>query len=582
MTRGSAEAKYTIDKFQGIGPAISPGVAVFPTELVGIGATQPGVWSYWGGQSGVYSLSPPSGSSLNTTVDDGIGGMYAADATNLYRSPTGGVPSFLTAGPLANYAWLIAYGFGVTGLQQGTGDQLLNLALGDAAPYPPTAPTATVTTNPSSTLAAGTYRVVSLYTTQSSGGLTTVFQMGVTATFTVAANQQVVVNAGSPGRYYLQRTDIIEPYLRFVGAVGQYSFGLVTTITSDPPLQSVFIMGQYLSSPSYNAQYNGRAFYYNGALYLFGPDPNVLGRVVLTPANSTPNVAVYSDAGYSNFSLGSNILTPKSNKGYGGLTGMVGNATGLYIAWPGELHQIQSDFVIGGRYQETEPLEPIGSAGVIGFGGYGTNKTLVSVGNMVYTIFKGRIFEIRGGSIGEISQPVYPSVITSGSPFQYLEYDVASGDIVAGTGSGALFRYNLFTKQWMNDISLINPYFYRNASGLVVYSNPTFYFFGTGGAPYVTFRNLDLGAPSQRKSIEGVECFIDGATTSTVILDITIDGVSTTVNGIKRGTSSWFFRLPGKIGQLINYMRIRLNGQPAVQMRPPLIIHFSSSQELGY
>ncbi|MDE2218721.1 MAG: hypothetical protein KGJ58_04770, partial [Patescibacteria group bacterium] len=383
-------------------------------------ATQPGVWSYWGGQSGAYTLSPPSGSSLNTTVDDGIGGMYAADATNLYRSTTSGAPSFLTAGPLANYNWLIAYGFGVTGLQQGTGDQLLNLALGGVPTFAPTTPGTVIGANPSSTLTPGTYRVVGLYTTQSSGGLTTITRTAVWGTFTIAANQQLTVFANEPARYYLQRTDIVEGYLRFIGATSLSSGAFSTTITSDPPLQSIFIMGQGLyTSPGYNAQYNGRAFYYNGALFRFGPDQSTPGRVVFTPVSgygTATGAVVYSDAGYSNFSLGTNALIPKSNKGYGGLTGMVGNTTGLYIAWPGELHQIQSDFVIGGRYQETEPLEPIGSAGVIGFGGYGTNKTLVSVGNTVYTIFKGRIFEIRGGSIGEISQPVYPSVITSGSP----------------------------------------------------------------------------------------------------------------------------------------------------------------------
>lgn len=297
----------------------------------------------------------------------------------------------------------------------------------------------------------------------------------------------------------------------------------------------------------------------------------------LTITNPSTTI-VYSDIGYVNFASTLDQYVKIDFTISETITSLVSTPAGLLVFGNNEAFLVRGDpaLISQGGFSVQRFSATIGcDAGV----------RPARLGGNVFTIWQGKLYSMLlgmgdvdfGGNFSELSRPIFDPE----DPFVQVASEPRARQIVARTESGLVYRYSTDVAGWLNDpfseggVSFMLP----NADG-----NGVRYRLGNelrvvdraGGAPSVTFENLDLGSKNVKKLFRRVTAFMDNGYSGTPSLSYTIGSSSGSVTGSEEGDGWYVFTLPaGLVNEKIASLSLVMNDANFNDtLEPPIIIDF--------
>lgn len=277
------------------------------------------------------------------------------------------------------------------------------------------------------------------------------------------------------------------------------------------------------------------------------------------------NVILWSDVGGAQASISSGYIPEPVP----GTTALVSHPGGLTIFSADDAYLLSGDPSSAQTVAVERYPSPVGCD---------AGATPAVWGSRIFTIWRGRLFMVSGGSVEEIGLPVW----TKADPFTQVVVDPPNNDIVAKTAGNKIYRYDPERKAWSNNV-ITSDYkllpgtnelcylVHYPVSGLgSLYSTDRD---GVGTTPTLKYGPLDLELPQFDKEFQRVYLVTDGYT-GTPTLDVDVDGQTTTITGESLGQGRYRFRLPGYVGRYLTMTFNMVGATITLAIRPPIEIEY--------
>jgi hypothetical protein len=299
---------------------------------------------------------------------------------------------------------------------------------------------------------------------------------------------------------------------------------------------------------------------------------------VLTGPSINANLTViYSAVGSVNRGTLDNfiVFTPLSSSR---ITALSSTPAGLIVFLENETFLIRGD-------PATQNLEVQRLSGTIG---NDVNNIPARIGNVIFPIYQGEIYGVNlgggdvdfGGGLANISQPVWKP----DDSFVQVVGEPLRNHVVAVTNQGRVFRFDVVTQQWLNDV-------FDDFEGLeyVIGATVTRKFgvrYNIAGylevvdsdlvdAPLVKWADLDMGDKNLMKLWRRIEVYTNGSSGAPV-LRWAARGLSGTVAGLDNGNGRWVFTLPRGVVSVKADLEFEFVGAgSAFTLEPPVVIEFA-------